>query len=138
MGVYLTAKYPDAPQWFMGYITFGRLRMDIAKQISPEFGELYARGYTSLVDDKTQYLLEMEMLGKLKPKKWAVEFLYLSDCSGKYSPYKCHVLLEAIQNMNDAVRYGYGGWEKERQMTGADFKALLAECYSRKCYMIWS
>lgn len=137
MGVMLTAKYPDAPQWFMGYLTFGRLRMDIAKQISPEFGELYSRGYTSL-DDEKQYLLEMEMLGKLKPKKRAVEFLYLSDCSGKYSPYKCKVLLEAIQNMDDVVRYGYGGWEQERQMTGADFKALLAECYSRRCYMIWS
>lgn len=137
MGVMLTAKYPDAPQWFMGYLTFGRLRMDIAKQISPTFGELYSRGFTSL-DDEKQYLLEMEMLGKLKPKKWAVEFLYLSDCSGKYSPYKCKILLEAIQDMDDTIRYGYGGWEKERQMAGADFKALLAECYSRKCYMIWS
>ena len=41
MGLTLTAKYKDAPEWDMGYGSFFRLRRDIAYTISKEFDTWY-------------------------------------------------------------------------------------------------
>ena len=140
MGLTLTAKYNGAPSYDMGYVTFGRLRMAIANEFSKELGRLYKNWYMCSNDGFQEKLAMAWLNDELKKRKYksrAVEFLFMSDCGGKLSPYKCDALLDAILDMDNSKRYGYEGRAFGKVMTIKDFKALLHECYERRCYMEW-
>ena len=138
MGLTLTAKYEGAPSYDMGYITFGLLRIDLAHAINEEYGNHYQDMYCHPRDDWSEYNKKTAALEKkLKLRIRATDFLWMSDCEGKLSPFKCKALLDAISDMDDTKRYGYEGRTWDRIMTISDFKNLLRECYERRYYLIW-
>lgn len=106
MGVTLRSKH--SVDYDMGYITFYRLRDDIA-----------------------QFVYET-------PNKGTISFLEQSDCEGKLSPKECKELLQDIKDMEDkGVYYGYVGRGVDNCLTITKFKELLQNCVSRHCNLKW-
>ena len=104
----LTLKNKFSQDYDMGYMSFYRLRNDIAQFISET------------------------------PKKGTISFLEQSDCEGKLTPKQCKDLLKDIKDMEDKGKYyGYLGRGAENCLTITKFKALLKECIDNKCKLKW-
>ena len=97
MGLTIKGKFKDSPSYDMGYITFFRLRRDIAYTVSEEFGKHYeqlSEACAKLID-VADYNIETErLIKKYHCKERFLEFLYQSDCEGKLSPFMCKALLD--------------------------------------------
>ena len=139
MGLTIRGKFKGSQEWDMGYITFGLLRIDLAHAINEEYGDHYQDMYYHPRGDWSEYNKKTAALEKkLKLRIRATDFLWMSDCEGKLSPMKCKALLDQIQNFDSKTLYGYIGRGIDQCMTITDFKNLLNECFSRRCYMVWS
>ena len=64
MGLTITGKYKGSPYYCMGYMSFYRLRRDIAYTVSEEFGKHYERipEACSKLIDVAAYDLQTERL----------------------------------------------------------------------------
>lgn len=139
MGLTIRGKYKGSPEWDIGYITFGLLRMDIAKAINKEYGEHYQSMYLHPREDWTEFNKETAILEKkYKLRTRVTDFLWESDSDGRLSPFKCKALLDVIKDVDYETLYGYVGFGKNYCMKFSDFKHLLRECYERRCYLVWS
>ena len=139
MGVTITGKYKGSPSYDMGYITFHRLRTDIAYAISKEFGDHYAEmpKACAKIIDVDSYNKRTEMLiKKYHCKERFLDFLYQNDTDGKLSPFKCKALLDGIQSIENDNLYGYTAYPAQC-MTLKKFRELLSECFTRRCYLVW-
>ena len=138
MGLCLTAKYPGAPAYYMGYSNFYRLRCFLASCFSSEFGSHYSRIMQVNDGEETEeYNAATErMLKKLRAKSRAVELLFLPDADGRLSPSKCRALLEAIGDNNTNEKFGYAAYP-DKCMSIAQLKALLQACAEKKAYLVW-
>ena len=138
MGLTIRGNFKGSPEWDMGYITFGLLRMNIAKAINKEYGDHYQEMYYHPSADFTEFNKETARLEKKhKLSMRTTDFLWISDADGRLSPFKCKALLDAIANYEDKALYGYIGRGRENCMTIQDFKDLLQECYEKRCYLLW-
>lgn len=139
MGLTITGKYKGSPSYDMGYISFYRLRRDIACTVSEEFGKHYASMpdiYVKPVPVEEYDKQTIRLIRKYHCKKSLVSFLYQPDADGKLSPYMCKVLYDQIESMESNAMYGYGAYP-ERCLTINKFRDLLKECSEKGVYLVW-
>lgn len=106
MGICLQSKHSKS--YDMGYITFQRLREDIAHYVY------------------------------ITAQKGTIAFLEQSDCAGKLTPKECKEFLQDIQNMEDkGTCYGYVGRGTEYCLTITKLKELLRNCIMYRCNLKW-
>lgn len=136
MGLTLTAKYKDAPEWDMGYGSFFRLRRDVAYTISKEFGEHYADITWGSFHQEEYDEITNILLRKYHVSNRLIFFLYSPDCEARISPLRCKAVYDQIEGTKNNFLYGYTA-RPNACMTWEDFKCMLKECYERKTYMYW-
>lgn len=139
MGLTITGKYKGSPYYCMGYMSFYRLRRDIAYTVSEEFGKHYEQipeACSKLIDVAAYDLQTERLIRKYHCKKSLVSFLYQPDSDGKLSPYMCKVLYDQIESMESNALYGYGAYP-ERCLTINKFRDLLKECSEKGVYLVW-
>lgn len=112
MGITIGGKCTNR-EWDMGYGDFMRLRNSIYDYLPFE-----------------------------KMCKWSEavkDFLEMPDCDGKLTHRQCKEILDCIKDMPEKGHlYGYIGRGTEHCMTITDFKQMLRECYSHRCYLRWN
>ena len=97
--------------WDMGYFAFNTLREDIESHLTAQHRE---------------------------PSAATAAFLEAYDTDGSLGFLQCRDLLKDINDMPDAGHvYGYQGRGPEACMTIADFKQVLQDCYSSRCFLKW-
>ena len=139
MGVTIKGHFQGSPCYRMGYITFNRLRTDIAYTVSAEFGEHYEKmpqACAKLIDVHEYDLRTEQLIEKYHCKERFLSFLYQSDVEGKLSPFKCKALLDQINNMKTKTLYGYTAYPEDC-MTIDAFRALLKQCFDSRSYLEW-
>lgn len=139
MGLTIRGKYEGSPSYDMGYVSFYRLRTDIAYSVSEEYGKHYEempKACAKLIDVACYDLRTERLIKKYHCKERFLSFLYQPDVSGKLSPYKCKALLDQIGNIRNDALYGYTAYP-ECCMSMGKFKDLLQECFKRKVYLEW-
>lgn len=142
MGITITAGYPDAPSYSMGYISFWNLRKAVATAADPKFGEIYADlpKVGHIINPKDYEKRMSDYLKKHPLPLRFLDFLYQSDTDGSLSPCKCKAVYDQIchaEHMKPYKLYGYTA-QARKCMTWEQFKELLLGCYSNKSYMKWS
>ena len=132
----------------MGSGGFYRLRMQVAKLVSPEFGEHYKEITDSVLfrhfenpAEKEAYLDELDqkteqMIRKRKVSVKVVDFLMQPDTCGSIRYGACKQLLKVIGDYDDEIRYGYAG--KPNCAKFSDFREILKECVEAQSDMLWS
>lgn len=139
VGLTIRGKYEGSPSYDMGYVSFYRLRTDIAYSVSEEYGKHYEempKACAKLIDVACYDLRTERLIKKYHCKERFLSFLYQSDVGGKLSPYKCKALLDQISNVRNDALYGYTAYP-ENCMSMEKFKDLLRECFKRKVYLEW-
>lgn len=139
MGITIRGKYEGSPSYDMGYVSFYRLRRDIAYSVSEEYGKHYEempKACAKLIDVACYDLRTERLIKKYHCKERFLSFLYQSDEEGKLSPYQCKTLLDQISNVRNDTLYGYTAYP-ENCMSIEKFKDLLHECFTRRAYLVW-
>ena len=139
MGVTIRGRYSESPSYDMGYITFFKLRSDIAHTVSEEYGAHYdemPKACAKIIDVKAYDRRTECLIKKFHCKERFLSFLYQPDVEGKLSPFKCKALLNQIESMDSKRLYGYMAYPKDCMSIG-QFRALLRECFDRKVYLEW-
>lgn len=130
----------------LGYGGFERFRSRVAWLHSEAFGAHYDK----LIDLEVQ-LLEgeaaqrftesfnsetAEMIQSKKVNIKVVDFCLQPNSAGKIRYGACKVILDAINDYNDNLVYGYTG-RPDRAMF-SDLRDIIAECTAKKCDLVWS
>ena len=139
MGITIKGRFQGSPSYDMGYVSFFRLRRDIAYTVSEEFGQHYekmSQACAKLIDAHEYDLRTEQLIKKYHCKERFLSFLYQSDVGGKLSPYKCKALLKQISGMNTKTLYGYTAYPANC-MTIDAFRALLKQCFDSRSYLEW-
>ena len=139
MGLTITGKYKGSPYYCMGYMSFYRLRRDIAYTVSEEFGKHYEQipeACSKLIDVAAYDLQTERLIKKYHCKERFLAFLYQSDTDGKLSPFMCKALLDQIESMETNALYGYAAYPGYC-LTIDKFRKLLKECFDRRVYLVW-
>lgn len=114
-----------------------KIRNQVALAWDKEFGEHYITLET--YDDYEEFDKKANEI--LSDKRFddgddqdILDFLFTNDCNGKVSYKTCKKIYELIKDIeyNGNLRYlahSHNDWE--------DFKQLLRDCYSHRCYMMW-
>ena len=126
----------------MSYSGFRRLRKTIASLIPcDELREHYMLlDDICFSDDKEfykKYDAKTEKLYRKYQKKYGkiINFLYCSDCEGKFGPHTASALLNLIGDYDDDQIYGYPGWNKP--MNFEYFKDILKDAKDTKSNWGW-
>lgn len=126
----------------MGYGGFRRLRRTIGNLIPcDELREHYMLlddvGFTDDKEFYKKYDAKTERLYRKYRKKYGkiIDFLYCSDCEGKFGHYTAIMLLNLIGDYDDDQIYGYAGWEKPMRLE--DFKDILKDAVNTKSNWGW-
>lgn len=122
----------------LGYAGFARFRMDVAKLLNEEFGKHYNELFSSpLSSNRVEKEEKIEcLIKKHKLNKYVVNFLFMSDCSGKCSPTACQAIYRVLkEGDDDSIRYGYTG--RSDCATFGQLKALFLESSEMHSYVSW-
>lgn len=127
----------------VSYFGFNRLRNKIAELVSDEVAAHYKQldDFTKIpYEDRKKFFADYDeeterMIQEKKLPIKVADFLYQSDCEGKICYGACKELLKIIGEYDDDIRYGYTG-RKDCAMF-KDFKRILEDCVTNKCYMEW-
>ena len=139
MGLTIRGEYEGSPSYDMGYISFYRLRRDIACTVSEEFGKHYASMpdiYVKPVPVEEYDKQTIRLIKKYHCKERFLAFLYQSDTDGKLSPFMCKALYDQIESMESNALYGYAAYPGYC-LTIDKFRKLLKECFDRRVYLVW-
>lgn len=128
----------------LGYGGFNNLRNQVARLVGEPFSSHYLTLSEAMLLTWEQrkkffekYDLESQQMvsnGSVSVK--IANFLYQSDCEGKIRYGACKELLKIIGDYDDDILYGYCGRKDCAKF--ADFKAILQDCVTQKCDLVWS
>ena len=141
MGITIRGDWKGSPEWDMGYVSFFRLRRDVAYFVSSEFGKHYADLiHLNHFNDDGSYDRETERLvKKYHCRMRYLDFLYSPDCGYRLSPFKCKAVYDLIVNgeyHNNKSLYGYTAYP-DSCMKLSDFVELLLDCFNRRKALVW-
>lgn len=141
MGISIIGKYnnnkrpPEALD--MGYISFHQLRCTVARNLHPEFGEVYKNALIKGGAEADNELNEaIQRFGLDTDDKIPVlDFLFASDGDGEMDETAARSILKLVADEPDSDIYGYAGWKNPSTM--GDFKKLLRRFRKCKGRIIW-
>lgn len=137
MGLSIYGNYKNSIDLTGGYGMFNKIRDQVALAWDKEFGAHYAT--LEFCDDYEEFDKKANEI--LSDKRFdgdddqdIIEFLFASDCDGRINYKTCKKIYELIKDVDykGNLRYlvnGHNDWE--------DFKQLLKDCYSHRCYLNW-
>ena len=118
---------------------FHRLRTKVAEIQGGDVYDLYSRLMYVLrdKDELEKYNKELnDLAAKYKGElNYLLDFLYMSDVSGRLHWKKCAKLYKLIEFYDDNILYGYAGRPDCAKFK--DFKQIIKDVMEDKGYLIW-
>lgn len=139
MGVSVDSKHYG---FSTGYITFDKLRLEIAGLLGDEWREHYEDMLLAPYDmiwsdynDKTEEMSE----GLSQDDEMVLDFLYASDCEGSLSPEQCRAVMQLMDSKHDVWQADARSWAylMNDPFTLADFRLMLEDGWNSGYGIEW-